>query len=66
MGLATDITVYISRRREALKVNKLVFTVRASDSSWLPGLPERPLVRVGRIRVGQASASDIALAAWVY
>ena len=26
-----------------LKVNKLTFTIRASDSSWHPGLPWRPL-----------------------
>jgi hypothetical protein len=27
----------------ALKVKKLTFTIRASDSSWHPGLPGRPL-----------------------
>ena len=39
MGLATDTTVYLSRRGEALKVYKLTFTIRTSDSSWHPGLP---------------------------
>ena len=29
VGLATDTTVYLSRRGEALKVNKLTFTIRA-------------------------------------
>ena len=43
VGLATDTTVYLSRRGEALKANKLTFTIRASDSSWHPGLPGRPL-----------------------
>ena len=43
VGLATDTTVYLSRRGEALKVKKLTFTIRASDSSWHPGLPGRPL-----------------------
>ena len=43
VGLATDTTVYLSRRGEALKVSKLTFTIRASDSSWHPGLPGRPL-----------------------
>jgi len=38
-GLATDTTVYLSRRGEALKVNKLTFAIRASDSSWHPGRP---------------------------
>ena len=31
MGLATDTTVYLSRRGGAPKVNKLTFTIRASD-----------------------------------
>ena len=43
VGLATDTTFYLSRWGEALKVNTLTFTIRASDSSWQPGLPERPL-----------------------
>ena len=43
MGLATDTTIYLSRREEALEVNKLIFTIRASDSSWHPGIPGRPL-----------------------
>jgi len=43
VGLATDTTVYLSRQGEALKVNKPTFTIRASDSSWHPGLPGRPL-----------------------
>ena len=43
VGLEPDTTVYLSRRGEALKVNKLTFTIRASDSSWHPGLPGRPL-----------------------
>ena len=43
VGLATDTTVYLSRRGEVLKVNKLTFTTRASDSSRHPGLPGRPL-----------------------
>ena len=47
MGLATDITVYLSRRGEALKVNELTFTIRASDSSWHPGLPGRPMFPIG-------------------
>ena len=38
-GLATDTAVYSSRPEEALKVNKLTFTIRASDSSWHHGLP---------------------------
>ena len=33
VGLATDTAVYLSRRGGALKVNKLTFTIRASDSS---------------------------------
>jgi len=33
VNLATDTTVYLSRRGGALKVNKLTFTIRASDSS---------------------------------
>ena len=32
VGLATDTTVYLSRRGKALKVDKLTFTIRASDS----------------------------------
>ena len=43
VGLATDTTVYLSRQRESLQVNTLTFTIRASDSSWHPGLPGRPL-----------------------
>ena len=43
MGLATDTTVYFSRREEARKVNRLTFTIRASDSSWHPGLSGRHL-----------------------
>jgi len=43
VGLATDTTVYLSRRGKALKINKLTFTIRASDSTWHPGLPGRPL-----------------------
>ena len=43
MGLATDTTVYLSRRGGALKVKKMTFTIRASNSSWHPGLPGRPL-----------------------
>ena len=31
-----------SRRGEALKVNKLTFSIRASDSSWHPELHGRP------------------------
>ena len=42
VGLATNTTVYLSRRGDALKVNKLTFTIRTSDSSWHPGLPGRP------------------------
>jgi hypothetical protein len=33
VGLATDTTVYLSRQGEALKVNKLTCTIRASDFS---------------------------------
>ena len=43
MGLATDTTVYLSLREKALKVSKLTLTIRASDSSWHPGLSGRPL-----------------------
>ena len=43
VGLATDTKVYLSRREEALKVNKLTFTIRASDFAWHPGLPGSPL-----------------------
>ena len=46
--LATDTTVYLSRRGKALKVNALTFAIRASDSSWHPGLPRRPLIPGGR------------------
>ena len=42
VGLVTDTKVRFSRRGEALKVNKLTFIIRASDSSWHPGLPGRP------------------------
>ena len=44
VGLATDITVYSSRRGDALQVKKMIFTIRASDSSWHPGLPRRHLL----------------------
>jgi hypothetical protein len=43
VSLAKDTTVYFSRREKALKVNQLNFIIRASDSSWHPGLPRRPL-----------------------
>ena len=43
VGLATDTTVYLSRRGGTLKVDKLTFAIRASDSCWHPGLPGRPL-----------------------
>jgi len=43
--LATDTTVYFSR----WAANKLAFTIRASDSSWHPGLPGRPLVTFGLV-----------------
>ena len=43
VGLATDTTVYIGRRLEALKVTDWTFAIRACDSSWHPGLPGRPL-----------------------
>ena len=43
VGLAKDTPVYLSRRGEALKVDTLTFTICASDSSWHPGLPGRPL-----------------------
>ena len=43
VGLATDTTVYLSRRWEALKVNKLTFAIRASDFSWHPGRLGCPL-----------------------
>ena len=43
MGLATDTTVHLSRRGGVLKVKELTFAIRASDSSWHPGLSERPL-----------------------
>ena len=46
MGLATDTTVCSSRQGEALEVEKLTFTIRASDSSWHPGLPWRPVANV--------------------
>ena len=32
---------------EALRVNKLTFTICASDSSWHPGIPGRPLFAAG-------------------
>ena len=48
VGLATDTTVYLSRRGEALKVNKLTLAIRASVSSWHPGRPGRPLFPRGR------------------
>ena len=44
VGLATDTTVYSSRRGQALKVNTLTFSTRTSKSSWHPGLPGRPLI----------------------
>ena len=43
MGLATDTTVFSSRWEGALKVKKMTLTIRASDSSWHPGLPGCPL-----------------------
>ena len=43
VGLATGTTLYLSQRGEALKVNKSTSTIRASDSSWHPGLAGRPL-----------------------
>ena len=43
VGLSTDTTLYLSRREEALKVDRLTFIIRTSDSSWHPGLPGRPL-----------------------
>ena len=45
VGLPTDTTVYLSRRGGALTVNKLTFNIRASDSSWHPGPPGRPLLQ---------------------
>ena len=42
--LATDTTVDGIQREEALKVNELTFIIRASDSSWHPGLPGRPVI----------------------
>ena len=42
-GLATDTTVHLSGQGGALKINRLTLTIRASDSSWHPGLPGRPL-----------------------
>jgi len=50
VGLATDTTVYLSWRGGSLKVNTLTFTIRASDSSWHPGLP-------GPSAVGSISSS---------
>ena len=47
MCLATDKTVNLRRREQALKVNKLTFVIRASDYSWNPGLPWRPLFPSG-------------------
>ena len=47
VGLATDTTVYLSRRGEALTVNKMTFTTRSFDPSWHPGLPGRPLFPSG-------------------
>ena len=48
LGLATEATVYLSRR----EVNKLTFTIRDFDSSWHSGLLGRPLFawRRGRWR----------------
>ena len=46
-GLATDTSVYLSRREEARKVDKLTFIIRTADSSWHPGLPGRPLFPPG-------------------
>jgi len=40
VGLATDTH---NLRVEARKVNKLTSTLHASDSSWHPGHPGRPL-----------------------
>ena len=44
VGLATDTTLYVSRRGEALQANKLTFTIRAADSSWHPDLPCPPFL----------------------
>jgi len=49
VSLATGTAVYLSRRGGVLKVNKLTSTIRASDSSWHPGLPGRPLFPESRI-----------------
>ena len=57
VDLATDTTVYLSRRGKALKVNKLTFTIRASDSAWHPGLPGCPLSP--RPSAGSRAASPV-------
>ena len=51
MGLAKTITIYLSRRRGALDVYTLTFTIRASDSSWHPGHPGRLLFH-NRLQIG--------------
>ena len=43
MRLATDKTVHLSLWGQAPLVNKLTFSIRASDSAWHPGLPRCPL-----------------------
>ena len=48
MRLATDKTVCLSLWGQAPLVNKLTFSIRASDSSWHPGLPGRPLFHARR------------------
>ena len=55
-GLAT---VYLSRRGAALKVNKLTFTIRASDSSWHPRLPGRPLSTFAGIESTLGKGADL-------
>ena len=49
VGLATDTTIYLSRQGGVLKVDMLIFTIRASDSSWRPRLQGRPLVQLAYI-----------------
>ena len=57
VGVATDATVFLSRWGEALEVNELTFTIRASDSSWHPGLPGRPrMVKVNLLTLSASSA----------
>ena len=56
VGLATDTTVYLSRRGEALKVNELTF----AHSSWHPGPPGRPLFVEGpQVREAQCEAPEL-------